>query len=94
MCQITATMFLTRIQKFTKYNNFVINARLKANCQVNKMTDLIHGFPDLSKIELGKLQLKMQDFEINKLIYKTIAELKPTSECHIINVSTRLPGGG
>ena len=53
---------------------FVNSILQKANTQVNKMADLIHGFLDLSKLESGKLQLKIKPFDINKLIEDCIAE--------------------
>lgn len=72
-------------QKLASSNDsFIINALLKVNQQVNKMTDLIHGFLDLSKIEPGKLQLKVQDFDINQLIKDAIAESNTTSTGHRI----------
>jgi two-component system sensor histidine kinase VicK len=66
-------------------DSFINNALLKANNQVNKMTNLIHGFLDLSKLESGKLQLKIKDFEINKLVEDIIAEINITSHEHIFN---------
>jgi len=59
-------------------DDFVRNALEKANYQVNKMTDLIHGFLDLSKLESGKLQLKKELFDMNKLIEDTIEETNLT----------------
>ena len=41
-------------------DTFVDNALSKAGYQVNRMTDLIHGFLDLSKLEPGKLKLKTE----------------------------------
>jgi two-component system CheB/CheR fusion protein len=55
-------------------DSFVDNALLKANIQVNKMTNLIHGLLDISKLESDKLRLKIEDFEINKLIEDITAE--------------------
>ncbi|WP_299590920.1 ATP-binding protein [Mucilaginibacter sp.] len=55
-------------------DDFVNNILLKTGNQVNKMTDLIHAFLDLSKLESGKLQLKITTFDINKVIEDTIAE--------------------
>jgi two-component system sensor histidine kinase VicK len=66
-------------------DNFVINALSKANFQVNKMTDLIHGFLDLSRLESGKLQLKWDQFDINELINDTITEFTQAANSHIIN---------
>ncbi len=63
---------------------FVTNALTKANNQVNKMTDLIHGFLDLSKLESGKLQVKPFLFDINKLITDCIAELLQSNYSHAV----------
>jgi two-component system sensor histidine kinase VicK len=53
---------------------FINTALVKAGYQVNKMSDLIYGFLDLSRLEAGKLQVKLQQFDINKLIAETVAE--------------------
>lgn len=53
---------------------FINNALVKAGNQVNKMSDLVYSFLDLSRLESGKLQVKMQQFDINELIEETIAE--------------------
>jgi len=66
-------------------DSFVDNALLKANNQVNKMIALIHAILDLSKLESGKLQLKLKDFEINKLISDTIAEINVSNPGYVIN---------
>jgi two-component system CheB/CheR fusion protein len=63
---------------------FVNNALVKANNQINKMTDLIHGFLDLSKLESGKLQIKPEVFDINKLIADCVAELLQSNYSHIV----------
>ncbi|HEY2580365.1 MAG TPA: ATP-binding protein [Mucilaginibacter sp.] len=65
-------------------DDFTHTALLKANIQVNKMTNLIHGFLDLSKLEPGKFHLKLKDFDINKLIEDSIAEINHTGHDHII----------
>ncbi len=66
-------------------DTFINGALLKATFQVNKMTALIHAILDLSKLESGRLQLKIQSFEINKLIADTIAEINLSNPGYIIN---------
>lgn len=63
---------------------FVGTALQKSINQVNKMTALVHSFLDLSKLEPGKLQVKRQTFDINKLIEETIAERLIIDGSHII----------
>ncbi|MCR8561718.1 PAS domain-containing protein [Mucilaginibacter sp. BJC16-A38] len=57
-------------------DGFVTNTLFRASNQVDRMTDLIHGFLDLSRLESGKLQLKPSDFDITTLIDETIAEFR------------------
>jgi two-component system sensor histidine kinase VicK len=72
-------------KKITNTDDAFINtALIKANNQVNKMSDLVYGFLDLSRLESGKLQVKMQAFDINKLLEETIAETVLLSYSHQI----------
>lgn len=66
-------------------DSFVNTTLQKAGNQVNKMTDLIHGFLDLSRLESGKLQLKITSFDINELIRETIAEINLVNPGHIVD---------
>ena len=66
-------------------DSFVNSTLLKAGNQVNKMTDLIHAFLDLSRLESGKLQLKTTEFDINKLIEESISEANLLSPGRVIN---------
>ncbi len=70
-------------------DRFVNDALSNADYQVNRMTGLIHGFLDLSKLEPGKLQLKIEEFDLNTLIEDSIAETGMTGRYHKISF---LPG--
>ncbi len=77
-------------KKMSESNDGFINTALsKAGYQVNKMSDLIHGFLDLSKLESGKLQLKLQNFDINGLIKDTITDFCTLSPGYVINFNRR-----
>lgn len=72
-------------KKITKEGDpFINNALVKAGNQVNKMSDLVYGFLDLSRLESGKLQVKIQPFDINELITEIITETLLVSENHKI----------
>ncbi|HEY9001137.1 MAG TPA: ATP-binding protein [Mucilaginibacter sp.] len=63
---------------------FVKTAVVKSGNQVNKMTALIHGFLDLSKIEPGKLKLIWTTFDICALIEEVLTESRILSNTHSI----------
>ncbi|MGN6181296.1 MAG: PAS domain-containing sensor histidine kinase [Mucilaginibacter sp.] len=72
-------------QKLGKTNDpFISNALNRANNQANKMAALIYGFLDLSRLESGRLQVKLQTFDINKLIADMITEANMVNYNHQI----------
>lgn len=78
--------YIQLLAKKLNNNNdeFVANALTKAGNQVNKMANLIYGFLDLSRMESGKLQIKMQDFDINKLLAENITEAQLINNSHTV----------
>lgn len=67
-----------------KKDEFLIDSLQKSEKQVNKMTSLIYGFLDLSRIEAGKLQLNITRFDINAVIEEVIAESSPIAPGHTL----------
>jgi PAS domain S-box-containing protein len=65
-------------------DSFLVNALQKSENQINKMTKLIYGFLDLSKLESGKLRLERYEFDINALIEEVAAENRPIAQSHAI----------
>ncbi|MES2278975.1 MAG: PAS domain-containing protein [Bacteroidota bacterium] len=63
---------------------FLENSLQKADNQVGKMTRLIYGFLDLSKIESGKLHLNLSSFNLNDVIEEAIADTRPIAQSHHI----------
>jgi two-component system CheB/CheR fusion protein len=51
----------------------------KANNQVKKMTTLINGFLNLSRLEAGKIYLNKEDFDIDLLIKEIVDEVATTT---------------
>ncbi|MFI5161274.1 MAG: ATP-binding protein [Sphingobacteriales bacterium] len=68
---------------------FVKTALFKAGNQINKMTALIHGFLDLSRLEPGKLQLKRAVFDINKLIEDCINDSRIITGSHALHFESQ-----
>jgi two-component system sensor histidine kinase VicK len=61
---------------------FVRTAVIKSGNQVNKMTALIHGFLDLSRLEPGKLKLNWTTFDVYALIEEVLTECRILSNTH------------
>jgi PAS domain S-box-containing protein len=70
-------------------DSFLVNALEKSDSQISKMTKLIHGFLDLSKLESGKLTLNMEIFDVTKLIEEIISDSRPISQGHEIIFENR-----
>jgi PAS domain S-box-containing protein len=51
--------------------------------QVDKLYHLINDLLDVSKIEAGKLELNLQDFDINLLLKEMIENIQPTTPIRI-----------
>jgi two-component system CheB/CheR fusion protein len=60
-------------------DSFAINALDKANNQVKKMTTLINGFLNVSRLETGKIYLNREIFEIHVLVKEIFEEVKTTN---------------
>jgi two-component system CheB/CheR fusion protein len=60
-------------------DTFALNLLDKANNQVKKMTTLINGFLNVSRLETGKIYLNKQLFEIDKLIHEVVEEAEATT---------------
>jgi len=84
LTSLKAYIQLIALKMSSSNSNFISNELSKANQQVNKMTSLIHGFLDLSKLESGKLQLKMQDFDISELVNDTVTEINGINPVRVI----------
>lgn len=55
-------------------NNFAISALNKVELQVNKMSTLINGFLDVSRLESGRIYLNMKEFNLDELVKEVIDE--------------------
>ncbi|TDQ11876.1 PAS domain-containing sensor histidine kinase [Pedobacter metabolipauper] len=67
-------------------DSFAVNALSKVEIQVSKMTAMINGFLNLSRLESGKIHLQKQDFDIDVLIEEIIDDARITTINHIITL--------
>lgn len=69
-----------------KEDSFINGAVKNANRQVKKMTAMINGFLNISRLESGKISLVKKDFVLNELVGEAIAETRLTGADHIFLV--------
>lgn len=65
-------------------DEFLRNALVKVDSQVNKMTKLVGDFLNLSKIELNKFQLQQENFDLAGLVKEVVGEMQVVSLKHSI----------
>jgi two-component system CheB/CheR fusion protein len=69
-------------------NTFAVNALDIANNQIKKMTTLINGFLNVSRLETGKIYLNTETFEIDVLVKEVVEEMITTNPGHQIVISS------
>ena len=57
----------------------------KANVQVKKMTAMINGFLNVSRLESGKISIEKQQFQLEELVQEVIDETNLTVGSHLIS---------
>lgn len=68
-------------------DQFLTGALEKSNNQVKKMTDLINGFLNISRLESGKIHLNKSVFTLNDLINESIDDISFTVKSHTLSFS-------
>jgi len=68
-------------------DSFLANAMEKANQQVKRMTTMVNGFLNVSRLESGKIPIEKHLFDMEPLLNEMIAEATMTVSSHIINLT-------
>jgi PAS domain S-box-containing protein len=66
---------------------FLAGAMEKANAQVKRMSTMINGFLNISRLESGKIHIEKQLFNIDQLLHEMVDETKITTSTHNIQFS-------
>ncbi|MCO5951099.1 ATP-binding protein [Mucilaginibacter flavidus] len=66
-------------------DSFLAGAMDKSNMQVKRMTNMINGFLNMSRFELGKIFIEKQNFDISALIIEVIAEAALSTAAHVVH---------
>lgn len=61
---------------------FLTGAMEKCNIQVKRMSAMINGFLNISRLESGKIQLEKRSFELSSLIREMVAEADLSVNSH------------
>ncbi|RYY34479.1 MAG: PAS domain S-box protein [Sphingobacteriaceae bacterium] len=67
-------------------DEFLANALNKADKQIVKMTKMIRGFLDLSKLESGKISIQPERFDINILVKEVVNDVQFINQSHLLEV--------
>ncbi|SHG44976.1 ATP-binding protein [Pedobacter caeni] len=78
-------LLIARMKK--SEDTFTTGSLEKAHAQVKKMSTMINGFLNISRLESGKIHLDMETFDLDQLIREIIEETKPTLQHHSLTLS-------
>jgi len=67
---------------------FLTGAMEKANAQVKRMSTMINGFLNISRLESGKIYIEKQPFNMDQLLHEMVEETKLTASTHEILLSS------
>lgn len=82
LTSLTAMLQVAQNKLKNSSEPFLPQAMDKANIQVKKMSAMIKGFLDISRLEANKLVIEKQPFDINLLIAEVVDEIKLTANNH------------
>ncbi|MEJ7557676.1 MAG: ATP-binding protein [Pedobacter sp.] len=71
----------------TSNDSFAQGVLKKTNLQVKKMSSMINGFLNLSRLESGKILIEKQYFDIDELVKEIIEELRLSVSTHNIDLA-------
>jgi PAS domain S-box-containing protein len=87
LTSLTAILQLLKAKLKKNEDAFVPGALEKANQQVKKMTTMINGFLNISRLESGKIDINKQPFIIGDLVKEVIEETNLTGVSHLIELN-------
>ncbi|MGZ3944216.1 MAG: PAS domain-containing protein [Mucilaginibacter sp.] len=82
---LTAVMQIAGLKLKGNDNKQLVNAIERGNVQVKRMSRMINGFLDVSRLEAGKMLVVKQPFDLGKLVHEIVNELELIITTHKIN---------
>jgi len=89
LTSLKAYVQLLNVRAKKQDDTFVITSLGKVELQVNKMSNLINGFLDVSRLESGKIYLNMNNFRLDELVAEIVEDIASVLVSHEIVL---LPG--
>ncbi len=87
LTSLMALVQVTNAKLKTNPDAFLAGAMDKANVQVRRMSNMINGFLNVSRLESGKIAIDKEEFELDELIREVVAEHVLTITTHVIHIN-------
>jgi PAS domain S-box-containing protein len=84
LTSLTAIVQVANTKLKNSDDPFLAGAMEKANLQVKRMSNMINGFLNVSRLESAKLQIEKKEFNLDALIEEVIKEINLTVSTHVI----------
>lgn len=91
LTSLSAILQVAKAKLNSTDDRFLAGAMQKANRQVGRMTTMINGFLNISRLESGKILIEKQPFNIETLIQDVVDEMRVTATTHTINTEQCSP---
>ena len=88
---LTAYMQILHAKAVKGTDSFLTSSLEKANTQIKKMSSMINGFLNVSRLESGKILLQKQPFNLNELLKNMIDEMAPLVPGYSITLESHDP---
>jgi PAS domain S-box-containing protein len=86
LTSLSAILQVANVKLKASEDPFISGAMQKANQQVKRMSAMINGFLNISRLESGKILIERHPFDIKTLIEDIADEMKVTATTHLINI--------
>lgn len=91
LTSLSAIVQMLASRAHTSDDSFAANALDKAYTQARKMSSMINGFLNISRLESGKINITKETFNLDELLRDTIDETLLTASSHTITLDTVKP---
>jgi PAS domain S-box-containing protein len=87
LTSLMALIQVTNSKLKTNPDGFLAGAMDKANVQVKRMSSMINGFLNVSRLESGKIAIDKEEFDLDELIREVVAEHTLTVTTHVVHIN-------